>query len=64
MYYTDVEFRTILLWHDCIPYGLVIFAAIVIIYGVMESHTILHEITIAYHLLPFRDSGKSYGIVI
>ena len=54
IYYTDVEFRMILLllWHDCIPYGLVIYATIVIIYGVMELHSILHEITIAitcYH---------------
>ena len=31
MHYTDVEFRTILLWHDCIPYGLAIYAAIVTI---------------------------------
>jgi hypothetical protein len=48
IYYTDVEFRMILLlWHDCIPCGLMIYAAIVIIYGVMELHSILHEITIA-----------------
>ena len=68
MYYTDVEFRMILLlllvWHDCTPYGPVIYATIVIINGVMELHSILHEITIVYHLLSFRDSGISYGIVI
>ena len=54
----------ILLWYVCISYGIVIYATIVIVYSGLELHSILLDITIAYQLLPFRNSGIVYGIVI
>ena len=51
-------------WHDCITYGLLIYATIGIVYGILELDSRLHDITIAYHVFSFRNSGISYGIVI